>query len=129
MTKRLSIDYDDDMKVKSVRRSTRVHAASLGEYAPPAAVREGRVEVVLVDDETGRQESYGRLVKRRHVGSYLVQLADDVLRGMWWIIAVRVDPPRQVFIGLRHGRRVDAEHAFDHITEAELDRGTGDWRI
>lgn len=113
-----------DMKVRAARRSTRGHAASLGEYAPPAAVREGRVEVVLID-ETGRRESYGCLVKRRRVGGYLVELADDVLRGMWWVVAVRVAPARQVLVGFRRGRRMDAGHVFDHVTEAELDRGSG----
>ena len=38
--------------------------------------RWGSVEVGLAE-EVGRQECYSRLVKRRHVGSYLVQLADD----------------------------------------------------
>lgn len=100
---------------------TRVHGASLGEYAPDAAVREGRVEVVLVDED-GRK-SYGRLIARSHVGGYLVELADDAARGMWWVVAVRIDPPRQVLIGFRRGRRADARHAFDHLTEVELDRG------
>jgi hypothetical protein len=113
------------MKASAARRSTKVHAASLGEYAPSDAVREGRVEVVLVD-ETGRQESYGRLVKRRHVGGYLVQLAVDVIREMWWVVASRVAPPRQVLVGFRQERRRDAVHVFDHVTEAELDRGAGD---
>jgi len=72
-----------------------------------------------------RAMSYGRLVERRHVGGYLVQLTDDALRGMWWIVGVRVDPPRQIFIGFRHGRRADAEHVFRHVTEGELDRGAG----
>ena len=112
------------MKAKPDRTSTRVHAASRGEYAPAAAVRGGRVEVVLVN-ERGRRESYGRLVERRRVGGYLVQLTDDVLRGMWWIIGVRVGAPRQVFIGFRHSRRADAEHVFSHVTEGELDRGAG----
>ena len=84
------------------QKRTRVHAASLGEYAPDAAVRAGRAqgarEVALVD-ELGRRESYGRLVQRRRVGGYLVQLADDTGRGMWWVVAVRVDPPRQVLAG------------------------------
>jgi hypothetical protein len=110
---------------KTPRRSTKVHAASLGEYAPDAAVRAGRVEVVLVD-EAGRRESYGRLVGRRRVGGYLVQLADDVVGGMWWVVAARVDPPRQVFIGFVRRRRADAALVFDHVTEVELDRGAGD---
>jgi hypothetical protein len=110
------------MKASAARRSTKVHAASLGEYAPSDAVREGRVEVVLVD-ETGRQESYGRLVKRRRVGGYLVQLADDAVRGLWWIVAVRMAPPRQVLVGFRRGRRGAAADVFEHVTEAALDRG------
>jgi|EndMetStandDraft_4_1072995.scaffolds.fasta_scaffold00912_20 hypothetical protein len=115
------------MRTKTVRKSTRVHAASLGEYAPDAAVHEGRVEVVLVT-EHGRRESYGRLIRRRRVGDYLVQLTDDAVRGMWWVVAVRVDPPRQVLIGFRHGRRADASHVLDHVTEDELDRGLGGQR-
>ena len=113
------------MKARSVWRSTRVHAASRSEYAPDAAVREGRVEVVLVDD-AGRRQGYGRLVRRRRVGGYLVQLADDVAGGMWWVVAARVDPPRQVFIGFVRRRRADAAHVFDHVTEAGLDRGADD---
>ncbi len=110
---------------KTTRRFTRVHAASLGEYAPDAAVREGRVEVVLVNED-GRRESYGRLVGRRRVGGYLVQLANDVAGGMWWVVAVRVSPPRQVLIGFVRRRRADAAHVFDHVTEAGLDRGADD---
>jgi hypothetical protein len=94
----------------------------LCEYAPDAAVRGQRVEVVLVD-ETGRRKSYGRLVARRHAGGYLVELADDVAGAMWWILAVRVTPPRQVLVGFRRGRRSDARYLFDHVTEHELDRG------
>jgi hypothetical protein len=100
---------------------TKVHAASLGEYAPDAAVLEGRVEVVL-KDEDGRRKSYGRLVARRYVGDFLVELADDASQGMWWVVAVRVDPPRQVLIGFRRGRQADARHTFDHASEIELDR-------
>ena len=111
-----------NMKARSARRFTRVHAASRGEYAPDVAVREGRVEVVL-RDETGRRESYGRLVQRRRVGGYLVQLAADTSRGMWWVVGVRLDPPRQVLAGFRRGRRADARHLFDHVTEDELDQG------
>lgn len=51
------------MKARSARRSIRVYAASLGEYAPDAAVREGRVEVVLVDERgrRGRTPERGEL--------------------------------------------------------------------
>jgi hypothetical protein len=103
-------------------RLTKIHAASLGEFAPDVAVREGRVEVVLVD-EVGQRKGYGQLVTRRHVGGYLVQLANNDSRGMWWVVAVRLDPPRQVLAGFRLGRRADARHVFDHITEGELDQG------
>ena len=113
------------MSAKPKSPAIRVHAASLGVFASSAAVREGRVEVVLVDAK-GRRESYGRLVARRRVGSYLVQLADDVPHGMWWVLGIRVEPPRQVFMGFRHGRRVDAEQVFIHLTEEELDQGIGD---
>jgi hypothetical protein len=107
--------------MRPTRRSTKIHAASLGEFAPDAAVREQRVEVVLVDED-GRREGYGRLVERRRVGDYLVELADDGVRGMWWVVAVRLDPPRQVLAGFRRERRADARDAFDHVTEGELDR-------
>lgn len=110
------------MKLSVKPRFTRIHLASLGEYAPDGAVRDGRVEVVL-RDETGRRESYGRLVQRRRVGAYLVQLADDTSRGMWWVVGVRLDPSRQVIVGFRHGRRSDARRLFDHVTEREIERG------
>lgn len=113
--------------MRQTRGSTKIHAASLGEYAPAAAVREGRVEVVLVD-EAGRRESYGRLVRRRRVGGYLVQLAEDSARGMWWIVAVRLNPPRQILIGLRRSRRADARAMFANVTETELDGGADDQR-
>ena len=104
------------------RKSTKIHAASLGEFAPDAAVRERRVEVVLVDG-AGRRKGYGRLVERRRVGGYLVELADDGVRGMWWVVAVRLSPPRRVIVGFRRGRRADARDVFDHVTESELDQG------
>lgn len=112
---------------RTVQRSTGVHAASLGEYAPDTAVHAGRVEVMLVNED-GRRESYGRLVSRRSAGSYLVQLTDDAVRGMQWVVATRVEPPRMVFIGFRRGRSADATGVFDHLTEAELDQEAGDWR-
>lgn len=105
--------------------TTKIHRASLGEHAPANAVREGRVEIVLAD-ATGRRQSYGRLVERRQIGGYLVQLTDDVRQGMWWIVAVRLDPARQMVIGFRQGRRVDAEHVFRHVTEEDLDHGADD---
>lgn len=111
--------------MRQTRGTTKIHAASLGEYAPAAAVRGGRVEVVLVNED-GRRESYGRLVRRRRVGGYLVQLADDTVRGMWWIVAVRLEPPRQIFMGLRRSRQADARAMFANVTETELDRGAGD---
>ena len=104
---------------------TKIHSASLGAYASDAAVREKRVEVVLVD-ENGRRVSYGRLVARRHVGGYLVEFTDDDTGGMWWIVAVRVDPPRHVLIGFRHGRRAEARRTFEHVTKDELDQGSCD---
>lgn len=69
-------------------------------------------------------------VKRRRVGGCLVQLADDVVRGMWWIVAVRMAPPRQVLVGFLRGRRGAATDVFEHVTEAALDRGedSSQWR-
>lgn len=100
----------------------KIHVASWGIYAPDVAVRERRVEVVLVD-ELGRRTHFGQLVKRRRVGGYLVELADDTRHGMWWILAAREDPPHTVLIGFRRARRADAEHVLSYVTEAELNRG------
>ena len=111
------------MKTRPARESTKIYAASLGKFAPDVAVREGRVEVVLVN-ETGQRQSYGRLVARRQVGGYLVQLADDSTRGMWWVVAVSLTPPRNILVGFRQGRRTDARSFFESVTEDDLHRGT-----
>lgn len=109
--------------MKSTRsKAPKIHVASRGEFASDAAVRERRVEVVIVNKH-GQRESYGQLVQRRHVGGYLVELTDDAVRGMWWVIAVRDTPPRSVFLGFRRRRRADARLLFDHATEDELDQG------
>ena len=102
---------------------TKIHRTHLGELAPDHAVAERRVEIVLLDD-SGRRESYGRLVERRRVGGYLVQLTDDVVRGMRWIVATHVatcaDPPRQMISGLPRRRSADAVRVFRCLTESDL---------
>ncbi len=75
----------------------------------------------MLVDESGRRESYGTLVRRRVVGGYLVELADDAARGMWWVIAVRTDLPRHVIMGFRRERRLDAGRTFRGVTEVELE--------
>lgn len=102
----------------------KIHRASHGDHAPDDAVRERRVEVVLVD-EAGAGHSYGWLVERRTVGQYLVELTDDTERGLWWVVVVRTSPPGDSAVfGFRRGRQADAKSMFDDVTEADLDRGT-----
>lgn len=109
---------------RSGRRVAKIHRAHLGELAPDDAVADGRVEIVLLDD-SGHRESYGRLVERRRVGEYLVQLTDDVPRGMRWIVATRVatsaDPPRQMISGLPRRRSADAVRLFRRLTESDME--------
>jgi hypothetical protein len=98
-----------------------VHDGLAGERAPDAAIRAGRVQIV-VKDEDGRRRSYGRLVARRQAGDYLVALTVDEARGMDWIIATDLDSRRQAIFGFRAGRGEAALDVFRGVTAAELDR-------
>lgn len=102
------------------RRGQIDHVIHRGELAPEDAVREGRVEVVLVDPETGARTSHGVLIRRRSCGAYQLRLTHDAGASLWWIVAVRGDPPHVVTLGFRERRRADCERVFDTISEAEL---------
>ncbi|HWW76132.1 MAG TPA: hypothetical protein VNZ44_12080 [Pyrinomonadaceae bacterium] len=103
--------------------SRKIDLTSRSDLHLGSPARDGRAEIVIRDN-AGRGVSYGRLVDSRLVDGYLVRFTDDAVHGMWWVIAVRGDPPHSVVVGFGRGRREDARHVFDRVDGVELASGS-----
>lgn len=92
--------------------------ATAGERAPEKAIREGRVELVLLNAD-GTADSYGFVVRRRTEGKYLVELTRD--RDRWCVVAAGGD---QILVAEFHdagGEERDAARMFSQVTERQID--------
>jgi len=74
-------------------------------------------EIVLVNQDTGKRESYGMLAKKLIVGQYTLVLTYDESRQMWWILAMA--ETGKLTMGYHEDRREDCWKAFFYLADDE----------
>jgi hypothetical protein len=74
-------------------------------------------DLVIVDPETGVQDSCGTIVKRRFLGSTPVWLTYDDSQAMWWIVW---KDARVRKIGYRDARRLTCWDSFAKLAVKDL---------